>query len=121
MTTTEAPAETPPLPSSALEHLVRRLADTQSQIAELQEIESALKNGIRALAPVGSQPVAGLKLVVSQSRRFDAAAAQLRYPAERFPAFYPPSFDAKVCKANTPPAEIDELMVATGEPSVSLK
>lgn len=100
--------------------LVARLAEIQTQVADLNAEAEALKAELRDL-PAGDHEIDGRPaLRIIPNRRFDPERALQLVPEPLREECYSRVVDAKKVKEYLAPAVADTAMVEVGKPKVSL-
>lgn len=97
-----------------------RLVDLQAKIADYSSEAESLKAELRNLEP-GDYTLDGREaLRIIPTRRFDAASAALRLPEDIRTKCLKVDYDAAEVRKHLTPVEVEEFMVASGKPKVTL-
>lgn len=117
-----SPAPTPvPLEDADTLAIVRRLADLNARIAELNGEAESLKAELRTRLKPGAYDVGGDKpLKLQPTRSFDREAGYALVPKNLRKACLTITIDPAKVKSHLTPAQLEDCMVESGQPKVVL-
>lgn len=101
-------------------NIVRRLAELQAMIADLTEQSEALKTELRSLPPADYDINGTPALRVTATRRFNIDLAVQMLTTDQRASCIVANFDPSLVKQHLTPVQVEQAMVESGKPKVSV-
>lgn len=104
-----------------LDNDVKRFLELDAIKADIDIEQTAIKDRLRQLGTGAHSAPCGVKVSVSENRRFNADKAAQIVPTELLAQIQSLVVDSKKAKAILPPAAYDACCAVVGEPRVSVR